>query len=1084
MAKFFIDRPIFAWVIALFLMVLGAISITQLPVAQYPSVAPPTIVLSATYPGASAQTLEDAVLSVIEREMNGSPGLAYMESVAQANGTGQITLSFEPGTNADLAQVDVQNRLSRASPRLPTTVVQQGVRVDKSRSNFLLFTVLSSSDPNFDITALSDYASRNVVPELQRLPGIGQVQLFGAERAMRVWIEPAKLQSYNLSPADVANAIAQQNAQVSAGSLGDLPLAAGQTMSATVVVPGQISTAEQFGNITLRANADGSTVRLKDVARIELGAQSYATAARLNGQPAAGMGVQLSTSGNALAAAKAVRTRMAELERYFPPGVTWKIPYDSSDFVRISITEVVKTLFEAVALVFLVMFLFLQNWRYTVIPTIVVPVALLATFGALLAFGMSINVLTMFGMVLVIGIVVDDAIVVVENVERIMSEEGLPPLAATRKAMSQISGAIIGVTVVLISVFVPLAFFAGSVGNIYRQFSAVMAVSIFFSAFLALSLTPALCATLLKPVDKGHHVEKRGFFGWFNRRFARTAKGYEGIVARLVRRAGRLMVIYLALAVVVGWLYVRLPTSFLPQEDQGNILVNMQLPPGATLERTQKVVEQVEGYLLKQPEVANMVAVMGFSFSGQGQNAALSFVSLKPWDERKGAEHSAGAIAGRAMGALSGIKDAFIFPLSPPPIPELGVSSGFTFRLQDRAGKGHEALIAARNQMLGMAMQSKVLAGVRPDGLEDAPQLQVDIDRDKAAAQGVTFAAINSAISASLGSAYVNDFPNQGRLQRVIIQADAPARMQPEDILQLTALNSKGQAVPLSAFASTRWITGAMQTVRYNGYPAVRIAGGAAPGFSTGEAMREMEQLAAKLPEGFGYEWTGQSREEKLAGNQALILYGFAILAVFLALAALYESWSIPFAVILVVPLGVLGVLLAVTGRGMLNDVYFQVGLITIIGLSAKNAFLIIEFAKDLQAQGMSVLASALAAAHLRFRPIVMTSMAFILGVLPLAMASGAGSAAQRAIGTGVIGGMIVGTFLAVFFVPLFFVVVRSLFKGSAHERERAAEHATEAGITADAAQHYVDDAETGLSDAERRALNQGDAPSNPKDHP
>ena len=1086
MAKFFIDRPIFAWVIALFLMVLGAISITQLPIAQYPSVAPPTIVLSATYPGASAQTLEDAVLSVIEREMNGSPGLAYMESVAQANGTGQITLSFEPGTNADLAQVDVQNRLSRASPRLPTTVVQQGVRVDKSRSNFLLFTVLSSSDPNFDINSLSDYASRNVLPELQRLPGIGQVQLFGAERAMRVWIEPAKLQSYGLSASDVANAIAQQNAQVSAGAIGDLPLASGQTISATVVVPGQLSNVEQFGNITLRAGADGSTVRLKDVARIELGAQSYATAARLNGKPAAGMGVQLSTSGNALAAAKAVRTRMGELARYFPAGVTWAIPYDSSDFVRISITEVVKTLFEAVALVFLVMFLFLQNWRYTVIPTIVVPVALLGTFAALLAFGMSINVLTMFGMVLVIGIVVDDAIVVVENVERIMSEEGLPPLAATRKAMSQISGAIIGVTVVLISVFVPLAFFAGSVGNIYRQFSAVMAVSIFFSAFLALSLTPALCATLLKPVEQGHHVEKRGFFGWFNRRFQRTAKGYEGIVAKLVRRAGRLMIIYLALAAVVGWLYMRLPTSFLPQEDQGNILVNMQLPPGATLERTQAVVEQVEGYMLKQPEVANMVAVMGFSFSGQGQNAALSFVSLKPWDERQGAEHSAGAIAGRAMGALSGIKDAFIFPLSPPPIPELGTSSGFTFRLQDRGGKGHEALIAARNQLLGMASQSKVLAGVRPDGLEDAPQLQVNIDREQAAAQGVSFAAINNAISASLGSAYVNDFPNQGRLQRVIIQADAPARMQPEDILKLTALNSKGQPVPLSAFASTRWITGAMQTVRYNGYPAIRIAGGAAPGFSTGEAMREMEQLAAKLPEGFGYEWTGQSREEKLAGNQALILYGFAILAVFLALAALYESWSIPFAVILVVPLGVLGVLLAVTGRGLLNDVYFQVGLITIIGLSAKNAILIIEFAKDLQAQGMSVLSSALAAAHLRFRPIIMTSMAFILGVVPLAIASGAGSAAQRAIGTGVIGGMIVGTFLAVFFVPLFFVVVRSLFKGSAHERERAAEHAAEAGITAEAAQHYVDDAETGLSDADRRALNQGGhgAASNPKDHP
>jgi len=1074
MAKFFIDRPIFAWVIALFIMVLGVTAITQLPIAQYPPVAPPTIVLSATYPGASAQTLEDAVLAVIEREMNGSPGLAYMESVAQANGTGQITLSFEPGTDPDLAQVDVQNRLSRATPRLPTTVVQQGVRVDKARSNFLLFTMLSSSDPNFDITQLSDYASRNVLPELQRLPGIGQVQLFGAERAMRVWIDPVKLQSYGLSPADVASAIAQQNAQVAAGSIGDLPLAGGQVMSATVVVPGQISTVEQFGAISLRARADGSTVRLRDVARLELGAQSYATAARLNGKPAAGMGVQLSPTGNALAAADAVRARMTELERFFPPGVSWTIPYDSSDFVRISISEVVKTLLEAVALVFLVMFLFLQNWRYTIIPTIVVPVALLGAFGALLAFGMSINTLTMFGMVLVIGIVVDDAIVVVENVERIMHEEGLPPLQATRKAMSQISGAIIGITVVLISVFVPLAFFAGSVGNIYRQFAAVMGVSISFSAFMALSLTPALCATLLKPVEKGHALEKRGFFGWFNRRFKRTAKGYEGVVAKLVRRAGRMMVIYLALAAVVGWMYLRLPTSFLPQEDQGNILVNIQLPPGATQERTQRVVEQVEGYLLQQPEVANMVAVMGFSFSGQGQNSGISFVSLKPWSERAGAQHSATAVAGRAMGALSGIKDAFIFPLNPPPIPELGVSSGFTFRLQDRGGKGHEALVAARNQMLGMAMQSKVLAGVRPDGLEDAPQLQVDIDRDQAAAQGVSFAAINNAISASLGSAYVNDFPNQGRLQRVIIQADAPARMKPDDILQLTALNSKGQPVPLATFTSTRWITGAMQTVRYNGYPAMRIAGGAAPGYSTGEAMLEMEQLAAKLPEGFGFEWTGQSREEKLAGNQALILYAFAILAVFLALAALYESWSIPFAVILVVPLGVLGVLLAVTGRGLLNDVYFQVGLITIIGLSAKNAILIIEFAKDLQAQGMSVARAALAAAHLRFRPIVMTSLAFTFGVLPLAIATGAGSAARRAIGTGVMGGMIVGTALAVFFVPLFFVVVRSVFKATAHEQARAAEHALDAGITAEAAQQYVADAESELSDAERRALGKG----------
>ncbi len=1071
MAKFFIDRPIFAWVIALFIIVLGAVSITQLPVAQYPPVAPPTIVLSAAYPGASAQTMEDAVLSVIEREMNGSPGLAYMESVAQANGTGTITLSYEPGTNADLAQVDVQNRLSRASPRLPTAVVQQGVRVDKSNSNFLLFVMLSSSDPDTDVTAISDYASRNVLPELQRLPGIGQVQMFGAERAMRIWIEPARLQGLNLSIADVNTAIAQQNAQVAGGSIGDLPLAAGQTMSATVVVPGQLATVEQFGDIVLRANPDGSTVRLKDVARIELGAQSYSTAARLNGKPGAGLGVQLSTSGNALAAAQAVRTRMDELQKYFPKGMSWTIPYDSSDFVRISIRSVVETLFEAVALVFLVMFLFLQNWRYTVIPTIVVPIALLGTFGALLAFGMSVNVLTMFGMVLVIGIVVDDAIVVVENVERIMSEEGLPPLQAARKGMSQISGAIIGVTVVLISVFVPLAFFKGATGNIYRQFAAVMGVSIFFSAFLALSLTPALCATLLKPVEAGHHHEKGGFFGWFNRRFARTAKRYESFLARLLGRAGRLMLIYVALGLAAAWMYQRLPTSFLPEEDQGSLLVNIQLPPGATLERTQAVVEQTENYLLKQPEVAGMVSVMGFSFSGQGQNAGLAFITLKPWDERKGEQHTAMALAGRAMGALSGIKDAFIFPVNPPPIPELGVSSGFTFRLQDRGGKGHAALVAARNQMLGMAMQSKVLAGVRPDGLEDAPQLQVDIDRDKAAAQGVGFAAINSTISAALGSAYVNDFPNQGRLQRVVVQADAPARMQAEDILKLTALNNQGQPVPLATFASTRWITGPMQTIRYNGYPAMRIAGAAAPGYSTGDAMAEMEQLAAKLPEGFGYEWTGQSREEKLAGNQAMILYGFAVLAVVLALAALYESWSIPLAVILVVPLGVLGVLLAITGRGLANDVYFQVGLITIIGLSAKNAILIIEYAKDLQAQGRSALQAALAAAHLRFRPIIMTSLAFTLGVLPLAIASGAGAASQHAIGTGVIGGIVVGTLLAVLFVPTFYVVVRHFFKGSARQQQRYAEHAAQAGISSEAARHAVDEAEAGMTPEQRRAL-------------
>ncbi|WP_395317605.1 efflux RND transporter permease subunit [Variovorax sp. UC74_104] len=1054
MAKFFIDRPIFAWVIALFILVVGGVSITQLPISQYPPVAPPAIVINVAYPGASAQTLEDSVLSVIEREMNGSPGLIYMESVAQADGTGSITISFEPGTNDDLAQVDVQNRLSRATPRLPSAVTQQGVRVDKSRNNFLMFVMLSSDNPNFDPVALGDYAARNVVPELQRVVGVGQAQLFGSENAMRVWVDPAKLQGFNLSATDVNNAIRAQNAQVASGTLGDLPNIPGQAIAATVTVNGQLANVEQFKNIVLRANTDGSTVRLKDVARVELGGQSYATSARLNGVPAVGVGVQPTPNGNALQSAKAIRAKMAELERYFPQGVKWAIPYDSSRFVQISITEVVKTLLEAVALVFVVMFLFLQNWRYTIIPTIVVPIALLGTFASLLALGFSINVLTMFGMVLVIGIVVDDAIVVVENVERIMSEEGLSPLEATRKAMRQISGAIIGVTVVLISVFVPLAFFAGSTGNIYRQFSAVMVASIAFSAFMALSLTPALCATLLKPVEAGHHHEKTGFFGWFNRGFSRTAKGYEGVVARILRRAARYLVIYVAIIGAVVFTYTRLPSSFLPQEDQGNIIVNVQLPPGATQERALSVMQQVEGFILKQPEVQSMVGVMGFSFSGQGQNAGLAFVTLKDWEERKDPAHSASALAGRAFGALSGIRDAFIYPLSPPPIPELGNASGFSFRLQDRSGAGHDALIAARNQLLGMASQSKVLAQVRPDGLEDAPQLQIDIDRDKANALGVSFDAINATLSTALGSSYINDFPNRGRLQRVVVQADAPARMQPDDLLKLNASNTQGQPVPLASFASTKWVTGATQTVRYNGYPAIRISGDAAPGHSTGAAMAEMEKLASQLPAGFGYEWTGQSREEKLAGSQAIILYGFAILAVFLCLAALYESWSIPLSVILVVPLGVLGVLVATMLRAYSNDVYFQVGLITIIGLSAKNAILIIEFAKDLQAQGKGVIESALEAAHLRFRPIVMTSLAFGLGVVPLVIASGAGSASQRAIGTGVLGGMVTGTALAVIFVPVFFVVVRSLFKGSKRQHEADKRHAEAAGISAEETKH------------------------------
>ncbi|GMV45896.1 MAG: multidrug efflux RND transporter permease subunit [Pseudomonadota bacterium] len=1052
MAQFFIVRPVFAWVIALFVMVAGGVAITQLPVAQFPSVAPPSIILSAFYPGASAQTLEDSVLSVIEREMNGSPGLIYVESVAQADGSGSMTLAFEPGTNPDLAQVDVQNRLARAAPRLPQAVVQQGVRVDKARSNFLLFTTLYSDDNRLDPVALGDYAARNVLPEIQRIPGVGQAQLFGTERAMRIWIDPAKLVGYRLSAGDVTAAIAAQNAQVASGTIGDLPSVPGQSIFATVVVRGQLATPEQFGEIVLRANADGSSVRVKDVARVELGAQGYASQARLDGRPSTGIGVQLAPTGNAMATAKAVRARLDELARYFPPGVKAVIPYDTSKFVDLSIRQVVETLLEAVLLVFLVMYLFLQDIRYTLIPTLVVPVALLGTFATLLALGFSINVLTMFGMVLVIGIVVDDAIVVVENVERIMSEEGLHPLAATRKAMGQISNAIVGVTVVLVSVFVPLAFFAGAVGNIYRQFAAVMLSSILFSAFMALSFTPALCATLLRPVEAGHKHARSGPFGWFNRAFAQGTRNYERSVAWVLPHAWRSLVVYVAVALALAWMWTRLPTSFLPNEDQGTVLVNVQLPPGATAARTQAVMAQVEKYMLAQPEVESMVGVLGFSFSGNGQNAGLAFVALKDWKERRGAEHSAQALAARAFGGLAGIRDAFVFPLSPPPIPELGRANGFAFRLQDRGGLGHDALLAARNQLLGMAAQSPLLAAVRPDGLEDAAQLQLHIDRDKASALGVGFGAVNAALSTALGGAYVNDFPNASRMQRVVVQADAPARMQPEDLLRLSVLNNAGQPVPRAAFAPSSWSVGPIQTVRYNGYPTMRIAGEPAPGQSTGAAMAEMERLAARLPAGFAYEWTGQSREERLSGSTAFILFGFSLLSVFLCLAALYESWSIPLAVILIVPLGVVGVLAGVSLRGMENDVYFKVGLITIIGLSAKNAVLIIEFAKDLHAQGRSVVDAVLEAAHMRFRPIVMTSMAFILGTLPLAVASGAGSASQRAIGTGVIAGMVSATTLALFFVPVFFVLVRRVFKGSERQRRLYAHEAAEGDEAAAAA--------------------------------
>ena len=1055
MAQFFIDRPVFAWVIALFILLGGALSITRLPVAQYPTIAPPSIVVTATYPGASAKILDESVTSLIEQEINGAEGLQYVESQSEANGQATITVTFIPGTNPDLAAVDVQNRVKRVEARLPQAVTQQGVQVTKARSNILMFVGLSSTDGRLDPVALGDYLSRNVLNELKRVPGVGQAQLFGTERAMRVWLDPEKLVGLKLTPGDVTTAIRNQNAQVAAGTLGELPSPTSQQISAPIVVTGQLTTPAEFGEIVLRANPNGSTVRLKDVAKVEIGGQAYATSARLNGKPTSAVAVQLSPTANALATATAVKAKMAELSKYFPAGVRYDIPYDTSLFVKISIEEVVKTLLEAVVLVFLVMYLFLQNIRYTLIPTIVVPVALMGTFAAMAAFGYSINVLTMFGMVLAIGILVDDAIVVVENVERIMSQEGLSPRDATKKAMGQITGAIIGITLVLVAVFIPMAFFGGAVGAIYRQFTLSMVSSMLFSALMALTLTPALCATILKPIAKGSHVERKGFFGWFNRGFARTADSYQGLIGRMLGTTWRYMLVYGLIVVVVGLLYVRLPSSFLPVEDQGYIITNVQLPPGASANRTLNVLHQVEEYYKKEPAIARIFAVVGFSFSGSGQNAGLVFTPLKDWKERPD-DQGAGAVVTRAFGALSKIKDAIIFPANPPPIRELGNATGFTFRLQDRGGLGHDALLAARNQLLGMAAKSPVLKGVRPEGLEDTPQLQVDVDRDKANALGLSFADINTTLSAALGSSYVNDFPNQGRQQRVIVQADAPQRVAPENLQKLYVRSTAGNMVPFAAFASSHWIAGPVQLARYNGYPAMKISGDAGQGRSTGEALNEMERLASQLPAGFGYEWTGQSFEEKTSGSQAPALFALSLLAVFLVLAALYESTSIPLSVLLVVPLGILGALLGASMRGLPNDVYFKVGLIAIIGLSAKNAILIIEFAKDLQAEGMGLLEATLEAVHLRFRPIIMTSLAFILGVLPLVIATGAGSASQRAIGTGVMGGMITATVLAVFLVPVFFVVVRKIFNGSERQKKFASQRHEAVGSHAAVQQRVV----------------------------
>jgi multidrug efflux pump len=1040
MAKFFIDRPVFAWVIALFILLAGILSIPNLPVSQYPQIAPPSIVVTSIYPGASAQTVDESVTSLIEQEMNGVENLLYIESQSQSDGQSQVTVTFKTGTNPELAAVDVQNRLKRVEARLPQAVVQQGVTVSRTRSNLLLFANLISTDGTHSPIALGDYLARNVINELKRVPGVGVAQLFGTERAMRIWVDPNKLMAYKLTPSNVVEAIKSQNAQFSAGVLGDLPAPSSQRMATSIVITGQLTSPEEFGNIVLRANPNGSTVRIRDIARVEIAGQSYGFSARLNGKQIAAVGVQLTPTANALETARLVRAKMEELSKYFPAGMSYVIPYDTSLFIKISIEEVIKTLLEAVVLVFLVMLIFLQNIRYTLIPAIVVPISLMGTFATMAAFGYSINVLTMFGMVLAIGILVDDAIVVVENVERIMTEEGLAPREATIKAMSQITNAIIGITAVLIAVFIPMAFFSGSVGAIYRQFSLSMVSAMVFSAIMALTLTPALCATILKPVDPNHH-ERKGFFGWFNRFFKRTSSSYQTGVEKVLKNTGRYMAIYVGIILCVVWITLRMPTSFLPAEDQGYLLANVQLPPGASASRTLTVMEQAEQYFLKQPGAAGVVSVTGYSFSGNGQNGGLLFVPLKDWDERKTPELSSVGMATKAMMLMGMIKDAIVFTVNPPAIRELGNATGFSLRLQDRTGQGHDALLAARNQLLGMLSKSPVIKSARPEGMEDSPQLKLEIDRDKANALGVSLSDINAALAATFGSTYVNDFANLGRQQRVIVQADADKRLMPEDIDRLFARNAQGNMVPFSAFARTRWINGPVQLIRFNGYPAMKLQGDAAPGYSSGDALAEIEKLVSQLPPGFGYEWAGQSFEEKAAGSAAIALFGLSLLAVFLVLAALYESTSIPVAVLLVVPLGVLGALSFTIMRDMPNDVYFKVGLIAIIGLSAKNAILIIEFAKDLQAQGMDLVEATLTAVKLRFRPIIMTSLAFILGVLPLVVATGAGSASQRAIGTGVMGGMIAATVLAVFFVPVFFVVVRRLFKGSERQRKLYAAH-------------------------------------------
>lgn len=1052
MARFFIDRPIFAWVIALGIFLSGFIALRNLPIEQYPEVAPPSLTISFVYPGADAETLEQNVTQVIEQQLNGVEGFLYMASTSQSNGTASIDVTFEAGTDIDVAQTEVQNRLSTVEARLPEEVRRQGITVRQASSNFLMIVALTSQSGSLSNIDLGNIASVRVIDELRRVPGVGDIRLFGSEYAMRIWLDPAKLASYNLSPGTVLAAVREQNSQTAGGSIGALPSVDGQEINATIVTQSRFSTVREFENILLRTDTGGATVRLGDVARVEIGAQNYGVRTTRNRDQMAGMGVQLATGANALSTAEGVRERMAQIAPGLPSDVEWTIPYDTTPFVQISVEEVVKTLAEAMILVFLVMFLFLQDWRATLIPTLVVPIALAGACLGLWIFGFSINVLTLFGMVLAIGILVDDAIVVIENVERIMREEGLSPVAATRKAMDQITGAIVGITLVLVAVFLPMAFFPGSTGGIYRQFSITLAISIFFSALMAITLTPALCAHFLKPVE--HDAEpakepdreftpddasRNGIRGWvtksqslfrrflsrFNVWFADMTERYSRANDSLLGKPLRGLAVFLVLTVTTLFLFMRLPTAFLPTEDQGYLVTILQAPPGATADRLEEAIKPVEDFWMDQPEVKHTIVVRGFSFFGQGQNNAIMFTPLKPWDERSGKGSSASGLLGRAMQRFSQIDGAIVFVIQPPAISALGNASGFTMKVEDRAGLGREALIAARDQLLGLAAQSSIVANLRPEDQQPSPQLKVDIDRVQARALGLSIADVNAALSINFGSAYANDFNRQGRVLQVLVQADAPFRMTPDDVMALRVPNKNGELVPFDTFATAKWTAAPPSLARYNGYPAMTVSGEAAPGYASGDALDEMEQFASQLPTGIGFEWTGISYEEKQSAGQIGALLGLSVIVVFLLLAALYESWAVPLAVLLIVPMGVLGAVVFSLIRGLSADVYFNVGLITIIGLAAKNAILIVEFAIEEEESGKSVIDAVKSAARLRLRPIIMTSMAFILGMVPLVIATGAGAASRIAVGSGVMGGMIAATAIGVFIIPVLYLLVR-----------------------------------------------------------